>query len=202
MELFFSVLLLVMATVVANIIYSLFPRVPLAFYQIGAGFILSWLPQFNHFQLEPEIFFLIILAPLMFNEGQNTSYLSLRRHFKAIISLAIVLAILTIFIAGGLTSWLWPALPTALAMSLAAIVTPTDAVAVSSITANVQVPQNVMETLENESLFNDASGIVALNLAVVAFSTGAFSVTASVGRFIVVFLGGVLVGIILGGLLV
>ncbi|MCT6872840.1 MAG: sodium:proton antiporter [Bombilactobacillus mellis] len=202
MELFFSVLLLVMATVVANIIYSLFPRVPLAFYQIGAGFILSWLPQFNHFQLEPEIFFLVILAPLMFNEGQNTSYLSLRRHFKAIISLAIVLAILTIFIAGGLTSWLWPALPTALAMSLAAIVTPTDAVAVSSITANVQVPQNVMETLENESLFNDASGIVALNLAVAAFSTGAFSVTASVGRFIVVFLGGVLVGIILGGLLV
>jgi len=70
MELFFSVLLLVMATVVANIIYSLFPRVPLAFYQIGAGFILSWLPQFNHFQLEPEIFFLIILAPLMFNEGK------------------------------------------------------------------------------------------------------------------------------------
>ncbi|MBA1392476.1 sodium:proton antiporter [Lactobacillus sp. XV13L] len=202
MELFFSVLLLIVATVSANIMYSFFPRIPLAFYQIGTGFILSWLPQFDHFQLEPEMFFVIILAPLMFNEGQNTSYWALRHNFKAIISLAIVLALVTIMVAGGLTSWLWPALPTTLAMGLAAIVTPTDAVAVSSITANVQVPEPVMETLENESLFNDASGIVALNLAVVAYSTGQFSVSGSIGRFLVVFVGGVIVGIILGSLLV
>lgn len=202
MELFFSILLLIIATVGANIIYSFYPRIPLAFYQIGTGFILSWLPQFNHFQLEPEVFFLIILAPLMFYEGKNTSYLSLRHNWKAIISLAIVLALVTIVIAGGLTSWLWPALPLALALSLAAIVTPTDAVAVSSITAGVEVPAPVMETLENESLFNDASGIVALNLAVVAFSTGHFSLFGSVGRFLVVFVGGVIIGIILGSLLV
>lgn len=202
MELFLNILLLIAATITANIIYALFSQIPLAFYQIALGFLLSWLPQFNNFTLNPELFFLLIIAPLMFNEGQNTNYLSLRKNMKSIFSLAIILAILTIVIVGWFLNWVWSALPLALAFCLAAIITPTDAVAVSSITANFEVPPKVMETLETESLFNDASGLVALNLALAAFSTGKFSVISSSENFLVVFVGGVVVGLILGIVLV
>ncbi|KLD61509.1 hypothetical protein WP50_01705, partial [Lactiplantibacillus plantarum] len=44
-----------------------------------------------------------------------------------------------------------------------------------------------MTTLENESLFNDASGIVAFNLAIAAIVTGKFSVWHGVTNFLYVF---------------
>lgn len=55
-----------------------------------------------------------------------------------------------------------------------------------------------MGSLENESLFNDASGIVALDLALTAFTTGKFSLSQGIEHFVVVFFGGIIVGIILG----
>lgn len=202
MSLFFTCLLLIIATIAANIIYSLYPKIPLAFYQIATGFALSWLPEFTHFNLKPEIFFLIIIAPLMFNDGQNTDFHSLKSNFRNVLSLAIVLAILTIVVGGFFIHWLWDALPLSLALALTAIVAPTDAVAVSSITADIEVPESLMQNLENESLFNDASGLVALNLALAAFVTGKFSIWHSVGTFLTTFVGGVIVGIVLGLLLV
>jgi len=59
-----------------------------------------------------------------------------------------------------------------------------------------------MGTLENESLFNDASGIVALNLAIAAAVTGQFSLLQGVGNFFYVFFGGIILGAILGAIIV
>ncbi|NVY96650.1 sodium:proton antiporter [Lactobacillus sp. DCY120] len=202
MEIFLNTLLLVTATVVANIVHSLYPSIPLAFDQIAAGFALSWFPQFDHFQLDPELFFLMILAPLMFNEGQQTNYTSLRKNFRSTLSLAVVLAVVTIVASGLMAHWFWPVLPVALLFCLAAIVTPTDAVAVSSITSNIEMPELLMETLENESLFNDASGLVALSVALTAFRTGHFSLSLGLESFFVSFVGGVCLGVILGFLFV
>ncbi|UQS82157.1 sodium:proton antiporter [Bombilactobacillus folatiphilus] len=198
MSLFFTCLLLVGATIVANIIYSIYPKIPLAFYQIIIGFLLSWLPEFTHFNLEPELFFLIVIAPLMFNDGQQTDFRSLRHNFHNVLSLAVILVVLTILIGGGFIHWIWNALPLSLAFALVAIVAPTDAVAVSSITSNVEVPEPIMQNLESESLFNDASGLVALNLALSAFVTGKFSLLGSIGTFLTTFVGGVIVGVLLG----
>ncbi|MDT7019617.1 sodium:proton antiporter [Levilactobacillus namurensis] len=201
MEIFYAIVLLVVATIAANLVYPLFPAIPQAFYQIFAGAILSIVPYFHHFGLEPEVFMLIIIAPLMFYDGQNTDTHSLRRHIPSVVSMAITLAILTVILLGYLSHSVLPALPLALAFALAAIVTPTDAVAVSSITRNLTVPKKVMGMLERESLFNDASGLVAFNLALAAFSTGKFSVRFGITHFLVVFLGGLLIGLILGGIL-
>lgn len=201
MEIFYAIVLLIVATIAANLVYPLFPAIPQAFYQIFAGAILSIVPYFHHFGLEPEVFMLIIIAPLMFYDGQNTDTHSLRRHIPSVVSMAITLAILTVILLGYLSHSVLPALPLALAFALAAIVTPTDAVAVSSITRNLTVPEKVMGMLERESLFNDASGLVAFNLALAAFSTGKFSVRFGITHFLVVFLGGLLIGLILGGIL-
>jgi len=105
-------------------------------------------------------------------------------------------------IVGVVTHLLIPEFSLALALALGAIITPTDAVAVSSITTKVAIPGEVMTTLENESLFNDASGIVAFNLAIAAIVTGQFSVWHGITNFLYVFAGGILVGLILGYVIV
>ncbi|WP_407888499.1 Na+/H+ antiporter [Levilactobacillus sp. N40-8-2] len=195
---FYAVVLLIVATIVANTVYPYFPVIPKAFYQIFAGAILSLVPMYHHFVLEPEMFMLIIIAPLMFYDGQNANGQELRRNVGSIISMAIILAVLTVIGMGYLSHAVLTGIPLALAFALAAIVTPTDAVAVSSITSNMAVPERVMGMLERESLFNDASGLVAFNLALAAFTTGQFSVGDGVKHFFVVFLGGLLIGVILG----
>ncbi|WP_040472010.1 cation:proton antiporter [Lentilactobacillus kisonensis] len=202
MEVFYSVALLIVAAIISNMIYPIFPKVPLTFYQIGCGLVLSLLPIFNHFSLFPEIFMLGIIAPLMFNDGQNTDSNQFRRSIGHIFSMAVYLAISTSVAIGGLAHVLMPAIPLALCFALAAIVTPTDSVALKSITQSIQVPANVHDILESESLFNDASGIVIFNLAVTAFFTGNFSLTAGLTKFIVSFFGGILVGLIAGILFV
>ncbi|UIF28639.1 sodium:proton antiporter [Levilactobacillus brevis] len=195
---FYAVILLILATIVANTIYPYFPVIPKAFYQIFMGALLSLVPMYHHFILEPEMFMLIIIAPLMFYDGQNANAHELRKNVGSIVSMAVVLAVLTVIGMGYLSHAILASIPLALAFALAAIVTPTDAVAVSSITSNMAVPERVMGMLERESLFNDASGLVAFNLALAAFTTGQFSVGAGIKHFFVVFLGGLLIGLVLG----
>ncbi|KRL94361.1 cation:proton antiporter [Levilactobacillus hammesii] len=195
---FYAIILLILATIVANTIYPYFPIIPKAFYQIFMGALLSLVPMYHHFILEPEMFMLIIIAPLMFYDGQNANAHELRRNVGSIVSMAVVLAVLTVIGMGYLSHAILAGIPLALAFALAAIVTPTDAVAVSSITSNMAVPERVMGMLERESLFNDASGLVAFNLALAAFTTGQFSVGAGIKHFFVVFLGGLLIGLVLG----
>lgn len=202
MDTVFLVLLLIAAVVVANIVYSQFSRIPIAFIQIAAGLVLSFLPFYKHFELEPEIFLLVIISVLMFNDGQHTSLSRLTHQFGTTFSLAVELAIISILVVGFVTHIIIPNMPLALAFALGAIITPTDAVAVTSITSKMLVPTEVMGTLENESLFNDASGIVALNLAISAAVTGQFSLLHGVGNFFYVFFGGIIVGAILGALIV
>lgn len=198
MQTVFLVLLLIAAVVAANAVYSRFTLLPVAFLQIVAGLVLSLIPLYQNFELEPEVFLFVIISVLMFNDGQNTNMRKLSHQLRTTLSLAIVLAIITILVVGLVTHWLVPAFSLALALALGAIITPTDAVAVSSITSKISVPKDVMDTLENESLFNDASGIVAFNLAIAALVTGKFSVWSGIGSFLYVFVGGIIVGGILG----
>ena len=198
METFYSVALLVVAAIIANIVYTEWPKIPLAFYQIGAGLLLSFLPLFHHYILYPEMFMLIIIAPLLFSDGQATDSRSLQRSVKQILSLSVGLAMVTALGIGLLTHFIYPVLPLALTFALAAIITPTDSVALGSITSDLQVPSGLNSALENESLFNDASGIVIFDLALVAFSTGSFSITDGLQSFLVNFVGGLIVGSLAG----
>jgi CPA1 family monovalent cation:H+ antiporter len=197
-EIFYSVALLIVAAIISNIIYTGFPKIPLTFYQIGCGLLLSLFPVFQNYSLYPEIFMVGIIAPLMFNDGRNTSSAQFGRSLRHIFSMAIFLAIITAVLIGGLTHALMPLIPLTLCFALAAIVTPTDSMAFKSITEPVELPKNISEILESESLFNDASGIVIFNLALGSFVTGDFSFTKGLTSFIISFFGGLLVGLIAG----
>lgn len=127
----------------ANIIKEFFPQISETFILIGVGLILSFLPEFQNFELEPEFFMMLIIAPLMFYEGSKTSLKKVRKNFRGILFLSITLAVVTVLLVAVLTnnimgSWIFP-----LAICFAAIVTPTDAVAVKSIISGKKMPEGV-----------------------------------------------------------
>lgn len=198
-----GIILLLVAVVVANIIHLIWPVIPLAIYQIIAGVILAVIPDLKTFQLEPEIFMILIITPLMFNDGQNTSSKQLARGISRTMSMAVYLALFTVIVLGfGLHLALPHSFSLPVAFMLAAIITPTDAVAVKSLTTGVKIPTNVNLTLEHESLFNDASGIVLFSLAETALSSGKFSIANGIWTFVYVFFGGIIFGMVLGSLLI
>lgn len=204
MDLLLGVILLLTTVVVANVIHLIYPKIPLSIYQIVAGVLLASLPTTaTNFTMHPELFMMVVIAPLMFNDGQNQSFRYLTSNYKSIFSISVVLALVTVLIAGGLLHLALPmAFSLSLAFVLAAIITPTDAVAVKSLTSNMTVPENVNGALEYESLFNDASGIVLLDLSLAAYRSGEFSVSHGLWIFAYVFFGGIIFGAIMGDLLI
>ena len=80
--------------------------------------------------------------------------------------------------------------------AIAAILCPTDAVAVSAITQGKVLPKGSMSILEGESLLNDAAGIISFKIAVTALVTGVFSAMNAIEQFIISTIIGILVGAI------
>lgn len=160
----------------ANVIKEFFLQISETFILIGVGLILGFLPEFKNFELEPEFFMMLIIAPLMFYEGSKTSLKKVRKNFRGIFFLSITLAVVTVLLVAVMTnnimgSWIFP-----LAICFAAIVTPTDAVAVKSIISGKKMPKGVNEAVEFESLFNDATGLVLLSLGLSVLESGHFSI--------------------------
>lgn len=61
------------------------------------------MPVFHNFQLEPEFFMLLIIAPLMFIDGQKQSFANIRKRFRGIFLLSVVLAGVTAAVVGVMT---------------------------------------------------------------------------------------------------
>ena len=77
-----------------------------------------------------------------------------------------------------------------MAFALGAVVSPTDAVAVTSITERLKVPTWLTIVLEGESLMNDATGLVAFKFALAAVMVGTFSLKAAALSFVALAVGG------------
>lgn len=167
---------------------------PLPLVQIALGAVVSGVFDAGH-ELEPELFFLLFLPPLLFLDGWRIPKQGLFRDKAAILELALGLVIFTVIGAGFFIHWLIPAMPLAVAFALAAIISPTDPVAVSSIASKVPIPKRLMHILEGESLLNDASGLVCFQFAVAAVLTGTFSVAAASLTFLWVALAGLALGV-------
>lgn len=198
----YTLALLLIGVIGTNLIKQFFPKIPEPFILIIVGICLSFTPIFQNFELEPEFFMLMIIAPLMFLDGQKQSFSKIKKRFSIIFLLSVVLAVATAIVVGLIANrvevqWTLP-----LAIALAAIVVPTDAVAVKSMTSSIDMPNGVGEALELESLFNDATGLVLLDLALSVLEQGKFSLIAGIGHFLFVAVGGALIGVIAGFLLV
>lgn len=189
------VLVFLLAVVVSGFMARLLPlKVPLPLLQIAIGAGMSYVFGFD-VVLDPELFFLLLIPPLLFLDGWRIPKGAFFRDWKPILTLAIGLVVFTVIGVGLLIDWLIPSVPLAVAFALAAILSPTDPVAVSAMTANSPLPSRLTHILEGESLLNDATGLVCFSFAVAAVLTGSFSLASASMSFIVVGGGGLLIGL-------
>ncbi len=189
------VLAMVLAVVVSGYLVRVLPfSLPLPLVQIGLGAVIAGVST-HGVMLDPQIFFLLFLPPLLFLDGWRIPKDGLFRDKGVILEMALGLVVFTVIGAGFLIHWLVPSMPLAVAFALAAIISPTDPVAVSSIAARVPIPQRLMHILEGESLLNDATGLVCFRFAVAAALTGGFSLASASLTFLWLALGGLGIGV-------
>lgn len=189
------VLILLVAVIVSGAVTRMLPvPVPLPLVQIAFGAAIASFADLA-VELKPDIFFLLFLPPLLFLDGWRIPKEGLFRDKWTILELALGLVVFTVIGLGFLIHWMVPAMPLAVAFALAAIVSPTDPIAVSAIAARVPIPRRMMHILEGESLLNDASGLVCMQFAVAAALTGTFSLPTAFVTFLWVALGGLAIGV-------
>ncbi|MFF2911482.1 Na+/H+ antiporter [Paenibacillus sp. NPDC057934] len=197
MELFEFILLMLAAVSLSNLVNRFIPSVSVPIIQIVLGMIITWLPFHYELKLNPELFLLLFIAPLLFNDGRHADKEALWKQRKPILLLALGLVFVTVGVMGYFLNWLLPVIPLAASFALAAALAPTDAVAVGALEQKVKIPHQTMQILEGESLINDASGLVSFQFAVAAMVTGMFSFKTASLSFVSISLGGVLLGLLL-----
>ncbi|MVV51837.1 Na+/H+ antiporter [Pseudomonas sp. PB120] len=198
MQTAYTVLIMLMLVGVSRLIGRVIP-LPLPLVQIAAGALLAWPTLGLHVALDPELFLFLFLPPLLFSDGWRMPKREFWRLRGPILTLAVGLVLFTVVGAGYFINWLIPGIPLPVAFALAAVLSPTDAVAVSAISQN-RLPTPLMHMLQGEALMNDASGLVTFKFALAAAVTGMFSLANASLTFVLVAVGGLAVGVALSWL--
>ncbi len=195
MEAVSIVLFLLLAVVLSGSISRMLPvPVPTPLVQIMLGAVIGMSTSYR-VALDPELFLLLFLPPLLFLDGWRIPKDELLKDISTVVELALGLVLITVIGMGLFIHWMIPAMPLAVAFALAAVVSPTDPIAVSAIAARVPIPKRMMHILEGESLLNDASGLVCLRFAIAAALTGSFSPSSAAFNFVWVAGAGIVVGV-------
>ncbi|WP_294330775.1 Na+/H+ antiporter [uncultured Sphingomonas sp.] len=189
------VLILLVAVVVSSAISRMLPwALPTPVVQISLGAIIGSIADLR-VDLDPQLFLLLFLPPLLFLDGWRIPKDELLKDVPTVFELALGLVLLTVIGVGFFIDWMIPAMPLAVCFALAAVVSPTDPIAVSAIATRVPIPRRMMHILEGESLLNDASGLVCLRFAVAAALTGRFSAGEASLSFLWLAGGGLAIGV-------
>ncbi|WP_270775409.1 Na+/H+ antiporter [Ligilactobacillus acidipiscis] len=192
--------MLALLILLSNVISHYLPAIPLSLIQIVLGLLTSLSGQFE-INLSQDWFLLIFIAPLLYTDGRRFPKGELWRMRVPILGNAILLVFLTTIVGGYLIYQIVPKIPLAEAFALAAILSPTDPIAVQSIAKRTKLPDSVLHLVSGESLINDASGLVAFRYALAAVLTGTFSLAAASGNFIYIGVIGIILGVVLSRLL-
>lgn len=148
--------------------------------------------------INSELFLVMFIAPLLFDESRNISNRILWDNRNTVLSLAIGLVVVSVLIVGFVLHWLVPSISLAAAFALGAALGPTDAVAVASLGKTIKLGTRQKASLLGEALLNDASGIVSFQFAIAAAVTGSFSLADAGWTFVIEFAGGIALGLLLG----
>lgn len=195
MNLMISTFILVIASVISILVSQVFTKISVNYISMIVGAIIFMIPVLgSHIDnFNSDIFIGLIVAPLLFFEGQSTRLNAVGKELKHIIQTAVVLVVLCMVFAGfGVHAIAGISLP--LAFILAAVSTPTDATAMESVTNGLKAPKQESVFLKMESLFNDASGIILLNMAILWYVNGYINYQETIVDFLISAVGGVLFG--------
>jgi CPA1 family monovalent cation:H+ antiporter len=149
-------------------------------------------------EVDPDVVLTVLLPPLLYAAAVESSVVAIRRALRAITQLAVGMVLVTAFAVAFVLHALIPAIPFAAAVALGAIVAPPDAVASVAIARKAGLPRTAVTVLEGESLFNDATSLVLLRVAIAGVLGGTLAWGPAIGQFAWAAAGGVLIGAALG----
>ncbi len=139
----------------------------------------------------------LVLPPLLYSSAVQVQLTDFRRNLGTISMLSVFLVIASAFIVGFLLHAILPGLDLGSAIALGAVVSPTDAVAATSVAKRLGLPARLVSVLEGESLVNDASALVLLKAALGA-AGASLSIWAIGGAFLYSVVIAVAVGLLVG----
>lgn len=192
-------LILLACIIASSVLGRLVRHVALPLVQIAVGFVVALIaPDFVEVQISSELFLVLFIAPLLFDEARRSSRRQLWRNKGSILSLAVGMVFVTVLCVGFVLNLIVPSIPLAAAFACGAALAPTDAAAVGALGSSIGLRKRQEVLLSGESLVNDASGVVSFHFAIAAVVTGAFSAIDAAGEFGVMFFGGVGIGLAFG----
>ena len=163
-----------------------------------AGIGWACLPGLAPVEIAPQAVLSVFLPPLLYSEAWRASWRDFKRWLRPILSLAIGLVAFTILCVGLAAKSLMPELPWAACFLLGAIVSPTDTVAVYSVLSRLRVPRRAMAIFGGESLINDATGLLGVQLALAVILSGFFEARSIAIDFARIAGVGIASGIVVG----
>jgi monovalent cation/hydrogen antiporter len=193
-------LLLLMVAVAGLSILARPLGVPYPILLVLGGLLLGFLPGLPAVELPPELVLVVFLPPLLYQAAFFSTLRDLRADLRAITTTAVGLVLVTMAAVAVTAHALVDGLSWAVAFTLGAIVSPTDALAATAVARRLGAPRRLVTVLEGESLVNDATALVAYRIAVAAAVGGSFVVWEAGLRFVAGVAGGVAVGLIVGWL--
>lgn len=151
--------------------------------------------------LSPDVIFYILLPLLLFEAAMHIHIHQFKIQFKTISFVATFGLMLSVFVVGvGLMYLL--GLPFGVALLFGAIISATDPIAVLSLFKTLGAPKRLALLADGESMFNDATGVIAFRIISAFVVTGqAFSaekVLGGFGSFVYVFVGSIIFGVLIG----
>src|SRR4030095_2022718 len=163
------------------------------------GLLLSFVPGIPRIALNPEVVFFAVLPPLLYSAAWLTSWRDFKSNLVSILLLAFGLVGFTALGVAETARWMFPGFDWRLGLVLGAVVATTDAIAATSIAKRLSLPQRLVDVLEGESLVNDATGLLALEVAIGMVVTGQTPTLASGAlRLTYLIAVGIAIGLLVG----
>ena len=198
----FKIVIFIMAIMISLIAIANNRKLPYPVLLLAAGLLIGFTPMLPDLALDPDVVFLVILPPLLYDAAYKTSWIEFKTSIRPISALAISLVFFTTVAVAFTAHYLIPGFSWPLAFVLGAVVSPPDAVAASGIIKGLGLNKKVITILEGESLVNDASALIAYRYAVTAVTTGAFVFWQAGLQFLLVAGVGVFIGVAIGYLFI
>jgi monovalent cation/hydrogen antiporter len=190
-------LLVVLSTVVAASAGRL--RLPAPSMLVVAGVLAGLLPGVPDVQVNPDLISFVVLPPLLYAAAEDLPWRDLRAVLRPVSALAFGLVLISAAAVGLVAVALTP-LPGGMAFLLGAVLASTDPVAVTALGRRLPLPGKLQALIQGESLFNDATSLVLVRVAVAAAVAGnAISWQWAAGEFLLLGGGGAAVGLVVAG---
>jgi CPA1 family monovalent cation:H+ antiporter len=190
-----EVVLMLLAAVLALAALAQRLLLPYPIMLVIGGLLLAAIPGLPVVPLEPDLVFVVFLPPILWAAAYFTSQRDFKANLRPITLLGFGAVAATTAVVAVVARMVQPGMSWPVAVALGAIVAPPDAAAATALARRFGMPRRIVTVLEGESLVNDAGALVLYRAAVMAVTTGAFSLGRAFGQFVFAGVLGVAIGI-------